>query len=473
MNHQKAAALLDKLLRDPIGRALTLRRFNLEEVTEKEKRFDARVAIIMPSSRNRSQRVLNAWHNLVAYSRQFCDCADVVPAQGTLPHVARNEATTILLKHPANYTHFLYGDDDNVPEKDALVRLLETGEPVISGLYVTRSGKPEPVAYRMDATGHLACISGYRKGDVVEVEGAGAGFLLVKREVLEKIAEFNAGLHWESAMYGFDPSNPRAVPVHEKLWEKWRDQRRAEWFRFLPGTEFGEDISFFIAARGAGFIPKVHTEVEVGHEGTRVWMPSDLHTQSIQKHGDVEPVYPVLQEVSEPSSWCPDAGLWHCYDLMSAEVETLEFLGSLVRLLKPKVVVETGTFEGWSALHMGKALRENGRGHLTTLEVLPELQAKAEGRVKDAHLEEFVTCLLQSSLEYRPEGAIDLFFSDSALEVRLQELDHFRPHFHSHTLIVLHDTMNTPALAKGLDGCKWLRSFHWPTPRGLSLAMLR
>ncbi|MBI4136501.1 class I SAM-dependent methyltransferase [Candidatus Roizmanbacteria bacterium] len=37
---------------------------------------------------------------------------------------------------------------------------------------------------------------------------------------------------------------------------------------------------------------------------------------------------------------------------------------SLIRLYKPKTVVELGTKAGYSAYHIARALRENGKGHL-------------------------------------------------------------------------------------------------------------
>ena len=42
----------------------------------------------------------------------------------------------------------------------------------------------------------------------------------------------------------------------------------------------------------------------------------------------------------------PDVTKWNKWDDASAEVETIEFLYSLVRLIKPKLIVETGPFIG-------------------------------------------------------------------------------------------------------------------------------
>src|SRR5437588_7255509 len=58
-------------------------------------------------------------------------------------------------------------------------------------------------------------------------------------------------------------------------------------------------------------------------------------------------------EVSQPeyhkaTAECPNPERWSMYDSMTAEVEVLEFLRSLVTTTKPKLVVETGTFMGVS-----------------------------------------------------------------------------------------------------------------------------
>ena len=53
----------------------------------------------------------------------------------------------------------------------------------------------------------------------------------------------------------------------------------------------------------------------------------------------------------------------------AVEIEIAELLHGFVRAVKPKVVVETGTHKGFSALVIAKALQQNGEGHLYTVDL--------------------------------------------------------------------------------------------------------
>jgi len=53
----------------------------------------------------------------------------------------------------------------------------------------------------------------------------------------------------------------------------------------------------------------------------------------------------------------------------AVELEVGELLHSIVRTLKPRIIVETGTHKGFSALMMAKALQQNGSGHLYTVDM--------------------------------------------------------------------------------------------------------
>lgn len=58
------------------------------------------------------------------------------------------------------------------------------------------------------------------------------------------------------------------------------------------------------------------------------------------------------------------------------ELEVSDFLYGLVRLTKPTLVVETGTYVADSAVSIGKALRDNGVGHLHTCDTNPLPEAR-------------------------------------------------------------------------------------------------
>jgi predicted O-methyltransferase YrrM len=185
-----------------------------------------------------------------------------------------------------------------------------------------------------------------------------------------------------------------------------------------------------------------------------------------------------IPEVSLPTTECPEPKLWKCFDEQSAEVEVLDFLYSLVRTIKPQLIVETGTHKGLSSCYMGKALRDNGRGKLITCEVEPKLQSYAIDLITKARLVEHVECRLVSSLDLSIEGEIDFLFLDSEPSLRMKELDKFLPQLSPTCLIALHD-VNTgwhKELRESIlrqDKDRHLSVVLLPTPRGLALCQKR
>jgi len=51
-----------------------------------------------------------------------------------------------------------------------------------------------------------------------------------------------------------------------------------------------------------------------------------------------------------------------------SEVEMGELLYGLIRMLKPDLVVETGTYKGGATRYMARACKENDSGHVVTCE---------------------------------------------------------------------------------------------------------
>src|SRR6202048_1172469 len=79
---------------------------------------------------------------------------------------------------------------------------------------------------------------------------------------------------------------------------------------------------------------------------------------------------------------CPQPELWRMLDSQTTEVEVLDFLKTLVTTVKPKLVVETGTFLGHGTVKLAEGLKENGFGKVITIEFDPAIRARAEERFK-------------------------------------------------------------------------------------------
>lgn len=128
-------------------------------------------------------------------------------------------------------------------------RLLSTAQendyPMLSGLYYANEQPPRPAMYRFDEDGRGKSLTEWNEGEVVEVDGHGAGFLLVHRSVYREMDH---------------PDEYRG--------------RAGSWFTqdaLGPAGQLGnEDDAFCWRAKAHGFQPRVDTGCMVGHIKPRV-----------------------------------------------------------------------------------------------------------------------------------------------------------------------------------------------------------
>ena len=185
----------------------------------------------------------------------------------------------------------------------------------------------------------------------------------------------------------------------------------------------------------------------------------------------------LLAEYHRATPECPQPEHWSMYDSMTAEAEVLEFLRTVITTIKPELVVETGSFLGVSTLWIAEGLKRNGFGKIVSCEYDPVVFAKAKEKIAGSDLAEWIELRNESSLEMSVEGRIDLFFSDSDLPIREQEVRHFLPQINPQGLILMHDasshlkTVREAALRMEAEGL--LSVLLLPTPRGLVVAQKR
>ena len=162
---------------------------------------------------------------------------------------------------------------------------------------------------------------------------------------------------------------------------------------------------------------------------------------------------------------------------MTAEVEVLEFLRTVVTTIKPELVVETGAFSGISTLWIAEGLKANGRGKVVSCEFDPQVYANARERIDKSDLAQWIDLRNESSLEMKVDGRIDLFFSDSDMPVREQEVRRFLPQVSPFGLIVMHDASShlnvVRQAALNLESQGLISVVLLPTPRGLVVAQKR
>jgi predicted O-methyltransferase YrrM len=185
----------------------------------------------------------------------------------------------------------------------------------------------------------------------------------------------------------------------------------------------------------------------------------------------------VVPEYHRPTPECPHPERWSMYDSMTAEVEVLEFLRTLVTTVKPCLVVETGTFLGVSTLVIADALRMNRFGRIVSCEYDPQVFAAAKEKIEASELRDLIDLRNESSLEMKVDGTIDLLFSDSDMPIREQEVRRYLPQISPFGLILMHDAsshlkqVREAALKLEREGL--LSIVLLPTPRGLVVAQKR
>jgi predicted O-methyltransferase YrrM len=188
----------------------------------------------------------------------------------------------------------------------------------------------------------------------------------------------------------------------------------------------------------------------------------------------------VLPEYHRATPECPEPQRWSMIDSMTAEVEVLEFIATLVTTIKPRLVVETGSFLGVSTEWIARGLERNGplpdgsRAKIISCEFDPVVYAKAKARVEASPLAPWIELCNESSLEMKIDGTIDLFFSDSDIDIREAEVKRFLPQINPQGVILMHDasshlkTVREAALKMEDEGL--ISVVLLPTPRGLVIA---
>jgi hypothetical protein len=155
---------------------------------------------------------------------------------GKGPSVAlnRNGLTSIMLENGLDW--ILYVDDDQIFEPDTLLRLLADNKPVVSGNYCAKHFPFPSHVYWQNEQGDVVPRNVLSESGLLSVGSVGAGCLLVRREVIEKM---------------------------ECPWWTLGQMHKDKW---------GDDVDFCRRVHKAGFEVWIDLDVQVGHKlnGT-VW----------------------------------------------------------------------------------------------------------------------------------------------------------------------------------------------------------
>ena len=221
------------------------------------------------------------------------------------------------------------------------------------------------------------------------------------------------------------------------------------------------------------YIKNYRSKPWLGEEGWRARIAANKSTLRPIRATHLFPSESVLPEKSTVGVAGKSPSAWSMLDGFTAEVEVLEFLFGLVRMVKPSYVLETGTWRGYSACAMGKAMLQNGFGKLDSLEFNAEIALVAQSAVNAYQLESIVSVVNMASLEFEPKQPIDFALLDSDIGIRHLEFRHFRHHFAQSAFVAFHDVaphhgaLNDNVRALVNEGL--ITGIDFPTPRGLFL----
>jgi predicted O-methyltransferase YrrM len=184
-----------------------------------------------------------------------------------------------------------------------------------------------------------------------------------------------------------------------------------------------------------------------------------------------------LPEYHRATPECPHPDRWSMIDSMTAEIEVLEFLATLVTTIKPSLVVETGSFLGVSTEWIARGLARNGFGKVISCEYDQVVYEKAKARFAASELKPWMELRNESSLEMKVDGTIDLLFSDSDMPIREAEVKRFLPQMNPTGIILMHDASSHLKVvrdaAKKMEDEGLISIVLLPTPRGLVIAQPR
>ena len=129
-------------------------------------------------------------------------------------------------------------------------------------------------------------------------------------------------------------------------------------------------------------------------------------------------------------------------EFWNISVETANFINMLVKIKKPKQILEIGTSNGYSAIWIAEALKYNNCGHLTTIEFYEERRSVARGYFEQLGLSEFITASQGQAVDILidlvnlPDFSPDIVFIDANKSLYLKFFQVLAPKLKKGTIIL-------------------------------------
>lgn len=117
-----------------------------------------------------------------------------------------------------------------------------------------------------------------------------------------------------------------------------------------------------------------------------------------------------------------------------------ELLYGLIRCIKPKMILETGTNIGVSTIYMALACRDNGFGSIITVEHLGFVADRARKKIADVGLTQYINVIHGKVEELNsPIPPVDFIWLDTEFKTRYEEMNRFLPSLSPGGFVGIHD----------------------------------
>jgi len=266
---------VQKLLMDARGRA-ALKKYGIDvEIAQKSDKPDDKpiVVVMCPTYRSPEPQTRDSVIAMKEYTRETAKAIvyDAPPMSAAVVHWSRNALVQGQLQSGKPWTHALLVDDDMVPEKDDLVKLLAHKKDVVVGICTCRTDPPMPNIKEFDEeTGNFGRIWEWPRDRLFEVGGGGTGFMLVTRHAFEQMGQVYLECLWEQDYYGL--AGEKLERLKKVRLKKFDEDKTCFWFRFVPNAkgdiEMGEDMGFcYMLRKYCDIKTYADPSVQPGHIG--------------------------------------------------------------------------------------------------------------------------------------------------------------------------------------------------------------
>ena len=119
-----------------------------------------------------------------------------------------------------------------------------------------------------------------------------------------------------------------------------------------------------------------------------------------------------------------------------------EFLYGLIRAIQPEVCVETGTHTGLASIYIARALEDNNKGHLWTVDPIDWNQIETFESLSP-NLQKYISFEQIRGDELKLDKEINFAFIDGfhGREDVIEEIDNIFPQLADHAIVIFHDCL--------------------------------